>query len=88
MRERHKRHIVFDPSLGSCDQAMTPPLWICTALNTIAVVVWALLLLERMSWGRSPIADYGSALGPAVLFSSCRSPGLGRGTCDDGGRSP
>jgi hypothetical protein len=41
-------------------------LW--TGLNALAAVVWVLLLLERSSWGRSPVSDYGSALGLVVLF--------------------
>ena len=47
---------------------MTQPFWICTALNAIALVVWALLFLERSPWGRSPVSDYGSAVGLVVLF--------------------
>lgn len=41
---------------------------ICTALNAIAVVVWLMLLLERTAWGRSPVSDYGSAMGLVALF--------------------
>jgi hypothetical protein len=37
-------------------------------LNTIALLVWVLVVLERSSWGRSRVTDYGSALGPVVLF--------------------
>ena len=41
---------------------------LCTALNAIAATVWVLLLLERSSWGRSAISDYGAALGLVGLF--------------------
>jgi hypothetical protein len=39
----------------------------CTAINTVAVVVWLLLILEWSSWN-SPLSDYGSAWGLPALF--------------------
>ena len=41
---------------------------VCTALNAIAAGVWVLFLLELTAWGRSPISDYGAALGFVGLF--------------------
>jgi hypothetical protein len=45
-----------------------PGLRVCTVLNVIAATVWLLFLLERSVRGRTPISDYGAALGPVVLF--------------------
>jgi hypothetical protein len=49
---------------------------IVAALTVTALVVWVLYLLDRSSWGRSAVSDYGTAFGPVLLFFVIPAGGL------------